>query len=194
MSAAGQDTSESAAKIKQWQEKLKDFTRQTGLKRQNAREQIAKTASNGLKSVKSGGTINGGLERFSSEADNHAKRYYAAVRKMTTDCERISKNTGYTKDEIQAVKKFVFMDEHDLGDGIRRFDPSYEMAQSWQRLIDGSDIKRHDLTLLKHEMMEKRLMDTGLSQDEAHIITSKTYNYQKEADEFYAAVRKNRTE
>ncbi|WP_050698986.1 phage minor capsid protein [Anaeromassilibacillus senegalensis] len=42
MDAAGQDTYESAAKIKQWQNAQKDFVRQTGLKRQAAREQIAK--------------------------------------------------------------------------------------------------------------------------------------------------------
>lgn len=41
MSAAGLDTTESADKIKQWQGTQKDFLRQTGLKRQGAREQIA---------------------------------------------------------------------------------------------------------------------------------------------------------
>ncbi len=41
MDAAGLDTYESAAKIKQWQDVQKDFGRQTGLKRQGAREQIA---------------------------------------------------------------------------------------------------------------------------------------------------------
>ncbi len=41
MDAAGQDTTESAAKIKVWQDRQKDFLRQTGLKRQTDREQIA---------------------------------------------------------------------------------------------------------------------------------------------------------
>lgn len=40
MAAAGQDTSESAAKLKGWQSAMRDFTDQTGLKRQCAREQI----------------------------------------------------------------------------------------------------------------------------------------------------------
>lgn len=39
--AAGQDTMESAAKIKLWQDRQQDFLRQTGLKRQTDREQIA---------------------------------------------------------------------------------------------------------------------------------------------------------
>ncbi|MGM9623555.1 MAG: phage minor capsid protein [Butyricicoccus porcorum] len=41
MQAAGLDTYESAAKIRSWQERQKDFIRQTGLKRQSDREQIA---------------------------------------------------------------------------------------------------------------------------------------------------------
>lgn len=40
MKAAGQDTTESAVKLRQWQEAQKDFLNQTGLKRQSAREQI----------------------------------------------------------------------------------------------------------------------------------------------------------
>lgn len=40
MAAAGLDTGKSAAKIKKWQNAQKDFSRQTGLKRQYDREQI----------------------------------------------------------------------------------------------------------------------------------------------------------
>lgn len=40
MQAAGLDTAESAAKIRSWQERQKDFIRQTGLKRQADREQV----------------------------------------------------------------------------------------------------------------------------------------------------------
>ena len=41
MKAAGQDTTESAVKIAQWQATQKDFLQQTGLKRQRDREQVA---------------------------------------------------------------------------------------------------------------------------------------------------------
>ena len=41
MQAAGLDGTESAVKLRMWQEKQRDFLRQTGLKRQTAREQIA---------------------------------------------------------------------------------------------------------------------------------------------------------
>lgn len=43
MAAAGLDTSESAAKLRQWQDTQRDFLRQTGLKRQSGREQAAGT-------------------------------------------------------------------------------------------------------------------------------------------------------
>lgn len=41
MKALGVDTTESAAKIKHWQDTQKDFLQQTGLKRQGSREQVA---------------------------------------------------------------------------------------------------------------------------------------------------------
>lgn len=41
MSAAGKDTAESAVKLKEWQAKQRDFLDQTGLKRQQSREQVA---------------------------------------------------------------------------------------------------------------------------------------------------------
>lgn len=46
MQAAGLDTTESAMKLHSWQERQKDFIRQTGLKRQTDREQIAKVVDN----------------------------------------------------------------------------------------------------------------------------------------------------
>ncbi len=41
MAAAGKDTTESAARLRRWQEEQKNFIRQTGLKRQAGREQVA---------------------------------------------------------------------------------------------------------------------------------------------------------
>ena len=40
--------------------------------------------------------------------------------------------------------------------------------------------------------MERGLMRVGLSQDEAHRLTSKTYNYQKESREHYVNLEKNK--
>lgn len=142
--------------------------------------------------IKISGAVTGALDPDSDRADEHAKRYYASVRKMTTDVSRIAGNTGFTEAQIQEIKNFIFMDEHDLGDGrIERFEPSYMMAESWQRLIDGRDIQPHDLTLLQHEIMERDLMRQGYSQVDAHIITSKKYNYQEEARRYYDSIKKH---
>ena len=153
-------------------------------------EQFTNLSNNDI--IKSGG-ISGALNPYSKEANKHAKQYYESVRKMKTDVNRISENTGYDKETIQSIKDFIFMNKHDLGDGkYDYFYPSFEMAQSWQRLIDGKNIQPHDITLIKHEVMERALMRAGLSQDEAHRLTSKTYNYQKESEEYYVNIEKNK--
>ena len=140
----------------------------------------------------SGRIISGGLNPDSKEAEAHAERYYELVRKMTTDVQRIAENTGFDEDLIRSIKSFVFLEKHDLGDGrYDYFDPSYLMAQSWQRMIDGKKILPHDVTLLNHEKMEKELVQQGLSQNEAHEITSAVYNYSKEAREYYGEIEEN---
>ena len=50
------------------------------------------------------------------------------------------------------------------------------------------------MTLINHEIMEKRLIKEGMGQDEAHIKTSAKYNYDKEAREFYGKIKKFRKE
>ncbi len=138
------------------------------------------------------GAISGALNPYSEQARQHAEKYYNLVRNMTTDCKHIAENTGYTEEEIQAIKNYVFLEKHDLGRGTETvFDPSYEMAESWQRLIDGKDIQAHDLTLLKHETMESSLVEQGMTQNQAHMITSEIYNYQKEAAEYYDNIKKH---
>lgn len=137
------------------------------------------------------GAISGALNPDSTRADEHAKRYYESVRKMSSDVKRISENTGYSEDLIHSIKDFVFNEKHDLGDRIDYFDPDYKMAQSWQRLIDGKNIMPHDLTLLRHEEMERNLMKQGFSQEEAHRLTSVKYNYDKEAQEYYDKANKD---
>ncbi|MCL2772620.1 MAG: hypothetical protein FWD71_04645 [Oscillospiraceae bacterium] len=68
-----------------------------------------------------------------------------------------------------------------------RFAPDYDMAVSWQRLIDGKDIHEMDLVMLYHELMEYELMIVkGLSYDKAHELTQVKYNYSKYVKELNA--------
>lgn len=136
---------------------------------------IDKSAKGGIINT---GAISGALSPYSKAAEKHAIQYYESVRRMKTDTTRISKATGISQDKIDKIKKHVFIAEHDLIEGHKRFDPSYDMAQSWQRLINGS-FEEKDIVLLKHEYAELRYMEKGLSQDEAHIKASIKYNYAK---------------
>ena len=109
----------------------------------------------------------------------HAEQYYESVRKRNTDREivRIAKNTGFSQDDIRAVYLHVFENYYDLEGGKKRFDPDYDMAQSWSRLFDGKNIQDHDRTLLHHELMESKLMAKGMDYDTAHKITQEKYDY-----------------
>jgi hypothetical protein len=115
--------------------------------------------------------------------DEHAALYYEEIRNRTSDIKSIAKNTGFTTGEIETIKNHIFFNQYDLdGKRLKRFDPDYDMAVSWQRLIDGNEIKEMDIVLLKHELMEYGLMEQGMSYNEAHRITEKTYNYKKYTD------------
>lgn len=146
---------------------------------QNHSENLPEIIDNSAESdIINTGAISGALNPYSKAAEKHANTYYESVRHMTTDTTRISKATGISQDKIDKIKNHIFIDEHDLIDGRKRFDPSYDMAQSWQRLISGS-FEEKDIVLLKHEYAELRYMEKGLSQNEAHIKASKKYNYAK---------------
>ena len=133
------------------------------------------------------GAISGAItDPISKRALDHAKRYYEEIRKNHSDVQKISNNTGFTRYQVMLVKNYLFLDVHELDDGIHRFDSSFEIAESWRRLaFDPEHIQPHDLTLIRHELMEMRLVNEGLTQDEAHTITSRTYNYSKESSEYY---------
>ena len=160
------------------------------------REEFDKWLENQEKNdiIKSGART-GARNPYGKAADEHAKKYYEAVRKMTTDVSRIARNTGYSNEQIQAVKNYLFVDKHDLGEKIhRQFDPDYMIAESWKRLIQGSDIKKHDLTLIEHEIKEQKMIKAGVSQAEAHESVSEKFNYGEEALKFYGSIKKHKKE
>lgn len=97
---------------------------------------------------------------------------------MKTDCRRIAENTGFREQDIQRIKNHVFYNEHELYDGeIARFYPSYQMSQSWQRLIDGRHIQNYDIILLNHEFLESVIEAEGFNAGEAHMKAEIIYNY-----------------
>ncbi|MDO4272699.1 MAG: phage minor capsid protein [Eubacteriales bacterium] len=191
------------AKYQGQMQSYKDFSSKMGLP-----EQVKRVYQDGLGQIKTGktvakphnidimksGAVSGARNPYGEAADEHAKRYYGLVRKMRTDVRRISETTGIPESDIQAIKDYLFVKEHDLGtQGVRRFDPDYMIGESWRRLIDGKP-EPHDLTLLNHEIEEKGLIAEGMSQDEAHIKATSKYNYAKEAAEYYGKIKKYKKE
>ena len=72
-------------------------------------------------------------------------------------------------------------------DTDRHFDPDCAISQSWQRLMTGKDIKQHDRTLMKHELLEMKIKreNPDMEHWKAHQIASEKYDYPKEAIEYY---------
>ena len=57
----------------------------------------------------------------------------------------------------------VFIREHKFKDGsVHKFYPDYYMAHSWLRLWEGKNIQKHDITMLKHELEEEKIMGTSI--------------------------------
>ncbi|MDR0530855.1 MAG: hypothetical protein LBG83_02160 [Oscillospiraceae bacterium] len=110
--------------------------------------------------------------------DDHAKRYYEEIRKRDSDIAAIAKNTGFSPEEITDIKNHIFQNAYDLGEAEpQRFDPDYDMAVSWQRLVEGKNIQEMDLVLLRHEKLEQDLMAQGLPYYEAHKQAEALHNY-----------------
>lgn len=181
-------------RIKAYQDKYNQISEITGIAKQPKRMSVPKsknvlTNNTNVDIIKSG-AVSGARNPYGEKAKEHADKYYGLVRSMKTDVEKIAKTTGFSEEQIQDVKNFIFYEKHDLGGAEPEFfKPDFMMGESWKRLIDGKP-EPHDITLIKHEIMERDLIKQGYTQDEAHIITSKKYNYDKEATEFYGKIEK----
>lgn len=148
-------------------------------------------AKNGRDDIISSGAVKGALtdknDPLYVKRDAHAIKYYESVRrsKKSNIVKTIANNTGISEKSINKVYDHVFINDHELYGGKRRFDPDYDMAESFRRLREGKSIQEHDLIMLKHERLEYELMNKKhMSYQEAHRLAEKKYNYQKALKEF----------
>ena len=133
-----------------------------------------------------GNSITGGLNPFSDKADIHADLYYEEIRHMNTDCERIVENTSFTMEQVLMIKHYLFLDEHNIDGVVRRFDSTFQIAESWRRLaFDKTNIQPHDLILLNHELLEMSYLNQGYSQQEAHSLANEKYDYHSASIQYY---------
>ena len=147
--------------------------------------------SRGVKTVQSGafyGALNPESDKDFKRCEEHAQKYYEEIRKRTSDVETIAHNTNLPQEQIQCIKAHIFTNKYDLGeDEPTTFYPNYDIAVSWQNLIDGHNISEKDIILLNHEYYEyKLMMNEGLSYVEAHSRAQEKYNYKKAVDEWRA--------
>ena len=132
------------------------------------------------------------IDPESKRAVQHAITYYGLVRARQDDIYKIANNIGLDVQIVAKIKSYIFIEYHFLENGTKysRFDPSFEIAQSWQRLIDGKNIQEHDLILIDHELYESNLVNNGMSQDEAHLLASYKYNYTEASRRYYLNLRR----
>ena len=133
------------------------------------------------------GALNDKNDPDGKRRQKHAEKFYAARRnsKKYPWVKRIARNSGMSEKSIGKIFDHVFITEHDLWDGHHTFHPSYYMAESFRRILEGKNIQPHDLLMLKHEWLELSLMKRyGYDYDTAHRITERKYNYSLALDKW----------
>ena len=134
----------------------------------------------------------GGIrEKSYKEQKRHALMYYEEIRNRKNtqqETQRIAKKVNafikktksdsrlFSAKDIQEIRNHVFVNEYELYDGLKRFDPDLEIALTWQRLDTGRNVEPLDVMFLNHEFKELTLMNQkGYTYDEAHIESNKNF-------------------
>lgn len=202
LSALGMDETEIGAKIKRKTEEYKEFCNACGvpssttkLRYECGTSDLKKTEawkefSNAAKAGK--GALNNIHDPYGKKRDKHAVSYYEEIRnrKPVYVINRIAKNANISKRSAKSIYEHIFINKHTFRDGeVKLFDPDYDMAESFRRILEGKNIKPHDIIMIKHENLELNLIKKyNLVYEDAHELTNKKYNYQNALDEFLKEV------
>lgn len=119
-----------------------------------------------------------------------ANELYEQIRKRRTDYVNVTRHTKFSLEQCKIVKNYIFLDNHELSVGYRRFFPDLAMAQSWLRLSekDGNRILQHDVILLYHELTEISYLVrfSERTQAETHNKAEELYNYSEACKQYYS--------
>jgi len=142
---------------------------------------IDKSGGSGI--IITGGKISDSNFTKSEIYEKQAEDFYAARIKNNDDVEIISKNTGFSKEEIVAIKKHIMIEEHYFKDGsLRKFDPNIDQALAWQRMMKGN-ATQNDILLLNHELRELRYIEeNNCDYETAHLFSNQKYDWQDAVD------------
>ena len=144
----------------------------------NAEKELNNKEKNGIiKDENTGGFS--GAKKTEGWQNRHAERMYEEIRHRTTDVDKISQNTEFSREEVVKIKNHMFYNEYMIGGEKKRFDADYEQAQAWDRLTQGKGTET-DKELLKHELVElTEMQENGLDYSEAHKIANERHNWWK---------------
>ena len=195
-SAIGGDTAELRSKLRVKSSEYRQFSEAAGLKVRDNRLRV-ESGSSDLKftkayqnavNMKNAGALSNKTDPFGRKREKHAISYYEEIRNRRSDyvIKRISKNGGVSEKAAKNIYEHVFVEKHIFADGTeRQFDPDYDMSESFRRILEGKNIKPHDITMLRHENLELNLMKKyNMVHEDAHSLAEQKYNYKKELDEF----------
>jgi len=178
------------AKLRAQRQEYISFSNKAGIKVKENRLAIIKGTSRSM-NIKSSGAISGALNDLNDplgiKRSKHAKSYYAEIKNRNREnvLSKLSKNSGMSKKAVEKVYNHVFIEKHFLEGRYKNFDPDYTMSESFRRLLEGTDVKDHDVLLLKHEKLEADLMKRyNMTYQEAHDLTNTKYNYSDAASRF----------
>ncbi|MGM0715476.1 MAG: hypothetical protein ACQEU9_27295, partial [Bacillota bacterium] len=103
---------------------------------------------------------------------------YGAFKTMKNDTSDIARNTGWKESDIQQIKDHLFFEKHKFDSGeIKSFDPNYQQALAWERLMKGN-YNKNDILLLNHELFESNYMKKyGATYEKGHAEAQKHYNW-----------------
>lgn len=192
----GGDAQDLQNKLRGQMADYKSFSKAAGLKERDNRLRV-ESGSSTLKStkayqnavnMKNAGALSNKTDPFGRKREKHAISYYEEIRNRRSNyvIKRISKNGGVSEKAAKNIYEHVFVEKHIFADGTeRQFDPDYDMSESFRRILEGKNIKPHDITMLRHENLELNLMKKyNMVHEDAHSLAEQKYNYKKELDEF----------
>lgn len=194
--AIGGDTRDLEKRLKVQRAEYRGFSDAAGLKVKNNRLRVVGGSSNirnthSYKStlkIKNAGALSRKTDPFGRKREKHAIQYYDEIRNRKSKyvINQIAKNSGMSKKAVKNIYEHIFILEHRFKDGsVKRFDPDYDMSESFRRILEGKHIKPHDITMLKHENLELNLIKKyNMVYEDAHNLAEKKYNYQRELDQF----------
>ncbi|MCI8986902.1 MAG: hypothetical protein HFI60_13335 [Lachnospiraceae bacterium] len=188
----GMDTTEIRARIKRKTAEYKEFCRACGVPEKSTRlryecgtSDLKKTEAwqvfNNMNSAGAKGALNDTNDPFGQKREKHAVSYYEEIRnrKPVYVINRIAQNANISKRSAKNIYEHIFINKHAFRSGeIKLFDPDYYMAESFRRILEGKNIKPHDIIMIKHENLELNLMKKyNLVYEDAHDLTNKKFNY-----------------